>query len=60
MADFGVLCCVFRHEVVEEGKSRYNTDGLNSLNYKLLSVQNKPLYTNISVLLLDKDPYAGK
>lgn len=49
-----------RHEVVREGISRYHTDGLNSLNYKLLSVQSKPLYTNISVILLDTDPYAGK
>ena len=52
------LC--FRHEVVKEGMQRYNTDGLNSLNYELVAIQKEALYTNISVLLLDADPYAGK
>ena len=35
--------------------SRYNTDGLNSLNYNLTSKLLEPLYTNISVKLVKSE-----
>ena len=34
---------------------RYNTDGLNSLNYTVMSKESKPLYTNITVKLVEQD-----
>jgi hypothetical protein len=38
-----------RHELWFFGKQRYNTDGLNSLNFTMLSVETKPLFTKINV-----------
>ncbi|CRK89216.1 CLUMA_CG002975, isoform A [Clunio marinus] len=38
-----------RYEKLVTGANRFNTDGLNSLKYKLLSVELRPLYTWIYV-----------
>ena len=35
--------------------ARYNTDGLNSLNYTVMSKESEPLYTNITVRLVKQD-----
>jgi hypothetical protein len=34
-----------RYEKLVTGANRFNTDGLNSLKYKVLDFQLKPLYT---------------
>ena len=47
----------FRHEVVKEGMARYDTDGLNTLEYETVSYTREPLYTNITIKLLHEDPY---
>ena len=39
----------FRYRLLREGYKRFNKDGLNSLKYKLINIQLKPLYTKISV-----------
>ncbi|XP_066990440.1 beta-1,4-N-acetylgalactosaminyltransferase bre-4-like [Macrobrachium rosenbergii] len=38
-----------RFQNVEDGKSRFRTDGLNSMNYKTLEIQLRPLYTWVYV-----------
>ena len=35
--------------------ARYNTDGLNSLNYTVMSKESEPLFTNITVKLVKQD-----
>ena len=44
---------IFRHEIVVEGKARYDTDGLNSLDnhYTLKHIKREVLYTKIVVKL---------
>jgi len=39
----------FRYKLLKEGYKRFKKDGLNSLKYKLINIQIKPLYTKISV-----------
>lgn len=45
-------------KLVRNGKRRYSTDGLNSLHYKLLDLQLKPLYIHIVVHLLDSPKFS--
>ena len=42
-----------RLDLIKNGSERYSTDGLNSLKYKRLDIQLKPLYTHITVELTD-------
>ena len=39
----------FRYEKLVTGANRFNSDGLNSLKYKVVDLQLKPLYTWIHV-----------
>lgn len=45
-----------RFNLLKNGSERYSTDGLNSLNYKLLDIQLKLLYTHITVELTNFPP----
>lgn len=39
----------FRYDMLEDGLSRYDRDGINSLVYEKKSIEKKKLYTLISV-----------
>lgn len=40
---------LFRYEILQEGKKRYSTDGLNSLKYERKALELRRLYTWILV-----------
>ncbi len=40
-----------RLNLIKNGSERYSTDGLNSLKYRRLDIQLKPLFTHITVEL---------
>uniref|UniRef100_A0AC34R983 Beta-1,4-N-acetylgalactosaminyltransferase n=1 Tax=Panagrolaimus sp. JU765 TaxID=591449 RepID=A0AC34R983_9BILA len=44
-----------RYTLMKRTKSRYRRDGLSNLNYKVIDVERKHLYTHIKVDLLEKE-----
>ena len=39
----------FRYKIISEGRRRFDIEGLNSVKYKLISTEIKPLYTKFLV-----------
>ncbi len=60
----GVDCAVVlfypRWELTHKGSERFETDGFKNINFRLMKKELLPLYTKLTVELLDPDPYADE
>ncbi len=46
-----------RHELLQKSKLRITEDGLNSLNYQILFIKHKKLYTKVLVYYNETEIY---